>query len=208
MTEIYPETHDLGTVYFPKGCPYCGSKVKLLPFVDVYGYEVDNAYVYCCGDFPDCNSYVHAHQNDKGDAVLYAPIGRIANEELRSLHEYVRAKFNPLWMNHLIKTVCPEYVVRFEEGLEYYIGEVTDIDRIEKVYVIKDDASKIHKVPLRDIEKIDLRTKSYYWLSQRLGISYDEAKIPMLDEEQSMTAIKVIEQAYKNLNFKVHENNS
>lgn len=72
-------------------CPYCGNPAQL----------VDSAIVYrgrsygLIWDCRPCDAYVGVHKNSKD----HAPLGRLANAELRTWKRRAHDAFDPLWRN-------------------------------------------------------------------------------------------------------------
>ena len=60
-------------------CPYCGRQAVLRPAMYVYGernLDPDN-YLYVCGGYPACDSYIGAHKKS------LRPMGTLADGDLR-----------------------------------------------------------------------------------------------------------------------------
>lgn len=79
-------------------CPYCGSKVLLKDASFIYHINKSNSWgkVWVCSSFPKCNSYVGCH---KGTEI---PLGRLANERLRTLKMEAHKQFDPIWKSGLM----------------------------------------------------------------------------------------------------------
>lgn len=71
-------------------CPYCGSTAEFVNSAKVYGGR-DFGMIYCCPNFPICDSYVGVHKGTE------TPLGRMANAELRNWKQKAHAAFDPLW---------------------------------------------------------------------------------------------------------------
>ena len=66
-------------------CPYCGRQAVLRPAMYVYGernLDPDN-YLYVCGGYPACDSYIGAHKKS------LRPMGTLADGDLR--HKRIEA---------------------------------------------------------------------------------------------------------------------
>jgi len=73
-------------------CPYCGQGAELRKSSDVYPHAPQDYGLFwvCKGD---CDAYVGTHSNSKD----YAPLGRLANSELREWKKQAHAAFDPMW---------------------------------------------------------------------------------------------------------------
>lgn len=69
-------------------CPYCGSKAELVSSTKVYRGR-DYGRIFCCPNWPECDSYVGVDPQGK-------PLGRMANAELRKWKIRAHAAFDPL----------------------------------------------------------------------------------------------------------------
>lgn len=71
-------------------CPYCGKTAELVSSTYIYNGQ-DYGLVWCCPDYPKCDSFVgvHKHNNE--------PLGRMANRDLRTWKKRAHAAFDPLW---------------------------------------------------------------------------------------------------------------
>jgi len=71
-------------------CPYCGAQALLREgsflFVDAYV-----KHLYVCARYPDCDSYVAAHDGSK------KPMGSLANGALRKKRILAHHEFDRLW---------------------------------------------------------------------------------------------------------------
>jgi len=71
-------------------CPYCGAQALLREgsylFDDVYV-----KYLYVCIRYPDCDSYVTAHE------ITKKPMGTMANSALRKKRILAHQEFDRLW---------------------------------------------------------------------------------------------------------------
>ncbi len=59
-------------------CPYCGATAYITHSSIVYGDNQKDRNIYVCGNYPKCDSYVYANNNN-------IPLGNLANAELRKL---------------------------------------------------------------------------------------------------------------------------
>lgn len=73
-------------------CPYCGVTAELRSSAEVYPYASQDygAFWVCPGE---CDAYVGCHSNSR----RHAPLGRLANAELRDWKKKAHAAFDPLW---------------------------------------------------------------------------------------------------------------
>jgi hypothetical protein len=73
----------------PPICPYCEASSVLVPDTEVYarGY---GGQVYLCRP---CRAWVGCHKNSK----RHAPLGRLANQHLRTLKVECHAAFDRIW---------------------------------------------------------------------------------------------------------------
>jgi hypothetical protein len=74
-------------------CDYCGNDAKLVTGEVIYPHRPDlcNRRFWRCAP---CDAYVGTHAN----SPKAAPLGRLANAELRALKQRVHAVFDPLWL--------------------------------------------------------------------------------------------------------------
>lgn len=72
-------------------CPYCEQPAVLASSTEVYGGR-DYGAIWLCRP---CGAWVGVHRNSLG----YAPLGRLANAELRRLKMQAHAAFDPIWKN-------------------------------------------------------------------------------------------------------------
>ena len=73
-------------------CPYCGSLALLVNGDVIYPHRPDlsKKKVWLCSP---CDAYVGTHEN----SPKHAPLGRLANAELRSARLEAHAAFDPIW---------------------------------------------------------------------------------------------------------------
>lgn len=73
-------------------CPYCGKTAELRKSRDVYpSCRQDYGLFWVCPG--DCDAYVGTHSNSKN----HAPLGRLADPELRKWKMLAHKAFDPLW---------------------------------------------------------------------------------------------------------------
>lgn len=79
-------------------CPYCGAEVVLKDANFIYHSKKSREWgsFWVCSNFPICNSYVGCH---KGTTL---PLGRLANERLRTLKREAHKHFDPIWKSGLM----------------------------------------------------------------------------------------------------------
>lgn len=71
-------------------CPYCGRHVLLRSADGIYKENMQNARLYVCSAYPECDSYVRVHP---GTAI---PVGSLANGKLRALRRAAHRHFDKL----------------------------------------------------------------------------------------------------------------
>lgn len=108
-------------------CPYCGKKAKCQDSSVIYGRSYGPAWI--CPDFPRCDAYVGCHPGTK------APLGRLANKELREAKKNAHSAFDPLWRSK--KMTRSEAYKWLAEALgieqaKCHIG-MFDVEQCEKV---------------------------------------------------------------------------
>lgn len=70
-------------------CPYCKTPAMLTDSAEIYGGR-SYGMIWICRP---CDAYVGTHKNSKD----HAPLGRLANKELREWKKKAHAVFDPLW---------------------------------------------------------------------------------------------------------------
>lgn len=73
-------------------CPYCGGDAELTTGYKVYPHRLDLADLKVWACFP-CDAWVGTHKN----SPTHAPLGRLANPELRKAKMAAHAAFDPWW---------------------------------------------------------------------------------------------------------------
>jgi len=84
-------------------CDYCGEPAKLIDSVELYGKSY--GMMYMC--WP-CDAYVGTHK----DSPDHTPLGRLANEELRTWKKKAHAAFDPLWKRKMARDNCSQKEAR------------------------------------------------------------------------------------------------
>ena len=80
-------------------CDYCQKEAKLVKGDIIYPHRKDlyNLNFWHC---EDCDAYVGCHKkNDKYNKKGTEPLGRLANQNLRSLKSQAHKVFDPYWRN-------------------------------------------------------------------------------------------------------------
>lgn len=99
-------------------CPYCSAKAKLL-------HKGEEGYPYNYGDdgpmwtCVPCAAWVGCHSNSK----RHAPLGRLADGELREWKSKVHAVFDPLWQAKVRRDGCNQFEAR-NAGYKWLAGEL------------------------------------------------------------------------------------
>lgn len=89
-------------------CPYCHKVADLVNGSKIYPHRKDlaNRKFYLC---KSCDAYVGTHVNSKS----HAPLGTMANAELRALRSQAHKEFDPLWKEHgLTRTIAYSWLAR------------------------------------------------------------------------------------------------
>lgn len=75
-------------------CPYCCFTAKLVSGDEIYPHRKDlyEKKFWLC---KTCNAYVGTHSNSKD----HAPLGNLANKELRQIRLKAHSLFDPIWKN-------------------------------------------------------------------------------------------------------------
>ena len=79
-------------------CDYCGNEVRLVDGKELYPHRPDLANVYAWKCDP-CEASVGCHKNSKD----FAPLGRLANKNLKEKNMAAHAAFDPLWKGGFMK---------------------------------------------------------------------------------------------------------
>ncbi len=78
-------------------CPYCEQPAKLVDSQIIYGRSYGMAW-FC----KPCDAWVGCHKNSK----THAPLGRLANAELRDWKKKAHAVFDLLWQRKMRRDKC------------------------------------------------------------------------------------------------------
>lgn len=110
-------------------CPYCRKPAVLIDSKQIYGHNDKNfGKFWMC--WP-CDAYVGVHKNSKN----FAPLGRLANKELRRWKQNAHVVFDPLWTSgKMTRTEAYAYMAR-RLGItkeEAHIGKF-DVDMCKKL---------------------------------------------------------------------------
>lgn len=73
-------------------CPYCSEPAALVTGAEVYPHRTDLSHKFFWQCAP-CGAYVGTHK----DSADHAPLGRLANAELRHWKMAAHTAFDPLW---------------------------------------------------------------------------------------------------------------
>jgi hypothetical protein len=84
-------------------CHYCQIPAELTDSSEVYARSYGMIWI-CRG----CGAYVGTHKNSK----QHAPLGRLANAELRGWKNKAHAAFDPLWLRKKAKEGCSKTKAR------------------------------------------------------------------------------------------------
>lgn len=81
----------------PVLCPYCGNPAELRDSSCIYGKSF--GMIWLCAP---CDAYVGCHKNSR----RHAPLGRLANRELRLWKQRAHEAFDILWQRKIEKEGC------------------------------------------------------------------------------------------------------
>lgn len=75
-------------------CDYCLQPAQLVSGLEIYPHRPDlkGLRFWCCDP---CGAYVGCHKNSPS----HAPLGRLANAELRAWKQRAHSNFDPLWQS-------------------------------------------------------------------------------------------------------------
>lgn len=96
-------------------CPYCGRPAELVDSAEVYGGR-SYGMIWVCRP---CDAYVGCHKN----SPRYAPLGRLANAELREWKQRAHAVFDPLWQRKMQRDKCSKSAAR-SAGYQWLAGRL------------------------------------------------------------------------------------
>ena len=115
--------------YSSMRCPYCGSTVVYRSAKGIYSKRYENAMLYVCSKYPECDAYVKCHPGTR------IPMGQLADKKLRTLRQQAHKSFNRLFESGLMSRKCayewlsetimlPQGWTHIGELGEYYCNEV------------------------------------------------------------------------------------
>lgn len=90
-------------------CPYCQQPAELVDSAVVYGRSFGP--IWLC---KPCDAYVGVHKNAKN----FAPLGRLANKELREWKKRAHLALDPLWRSGRMKRKEAYAFIQEQMGLE------------------------------------------------------------------------------------------
>ncbi|MCK5307099.1 MAG: hypothetical protein KAJ73_00675 [Zetaproteobacteria bacterium] len=96
-------------------CPYCRKPAELKNSAIVYGKSYGMIWI-CM----PCRAWVGVHKNSKN----FAPLGRLADRELRYWKKKTHAAFDPLWARKQLKDNCSRTEAR-KAGYKWLAGELS-----------------------------------------------------------------------------------
>jgi hypothetical protein len=111
-------------------CPYCSAFAELVSGDVIYPHRRDLAHkkYWLCNP---CDAYVGVHEG----SPKFAPLGRLANRELRDWKQRAHAVFDPLWKRGTYKRTEAYAVLQQKMGLtkeQAHIGKM-DVDQCKRV---------------------------------------------------------------------------
>lgn len=108
-------------------CPYCQKEAEWVDNKEVYGRRYGKSYMaYYCRP---CDAYVGCHNNTR------APLGTMANKELRMWRMKAHDVIDPLWKLGIYKRGRVYELLKGHFGEEVHIGE-SDIERCKAIIEI------------------------------------------------------------------------
>jgi hypothetical protein len=112
-------------------CPFCNGIATLRDNGILYrGRSFGNSFI--CENYPQCDTYVGVHK------ATNAPLGTLADAELRELRKQCHEKFDPLWKSKKMKRKeAYKYLALHMNLKEAHIAEFTK-EQCEKLLRIKD----------------------------------------------------------------------
>jgi hypothetical protein len=114
-------------------CPYCGNDAELSTGYKVYPHRADLADLKIWACFP-CDAWVGTHKN----SPTHAPLGRLANAELRKAKMAAHAAFDPLWKSGQVSRKKAYALLSEKMGLtpeETHIG-MFDVEQCKTVILL------------------------------------------------------------------------
>lgn len=79
-------------------CDYCGKPARIVSGSVIYPHRPDLKHLRFWHCDP-CGAYVGCHKN----SARHVPLGRLANEELRTWKQLAHSNFDPLWKSGRMK---------------------------------------------------------------------------------------------------------
>lgn len=109
-------------------CPYCRNPAELVDSAIVYGKSYGMIW-----DCRACDAYVGTHKNSPN----HAPLGRLANKELREWKKLAHAAFDPLWTSKHRKYTRKQAYKWMQDAMgisleEAHIGKF-DVDKCKQL---------------------------------------------------------------------------
>lgn len=107
-------------------CSYCNQPAKFVNNSEIYnGKQYGKSYMmwYC----KPCNAYVGVHHNNPN-----APLGTMANKELREWRKKAHALFDPLWKSGKMSRKQAYLWLKEKTGRWIHMGE-SDIETCKEV---------------------------------------------------------------------------
>jgi hypothetical protein len=114
-------------------CPYCGNAAELKTGYHVYPHRPDLAHLKIWACDP-CDAWVGTHKN----SPTHAPLGRLANAELRRAKMAAHAAFDPLWKSGQMSRSKAYTLLSQKMGLtkeQTHIG-MFDVEQCETVVLL------------------------------------------------------------------------
>lgn len=114
-------------------CPYCGGDAELKTGQHVYPHRPDLAHLKIWACDP-CDAWVGTHKNSPNNA----PLGRLANAELRKAKMAAHAAFDPLWKSGQMSRSKAYALLAQKMGLpksETHIG-MFDVEQCKTVVIL------------------------------------------------------------------------
>jgi hypothetical protein len=111
-------------------CPYCQANAELVSGSVIYPHRPDLAskMFWLCNP---CDAYVGVHEG----SPKFAPLGRLANQELRGWKKRAHAAFDPLWKGGTYRRTEAYALLREKLGItkdQAHIGKM-DVDQCKRV---------------------------------------------------------------------------
>jgi hypothetical protein len=123
-------------------CPYCGNDAELKTGRHVYPHRPDLASLKIWACDP-CDAWVGTHKN----SPTHAPLGRLANAELRKAKMAAHAAFDPLWKSGSMSRKKAYALLSDKMGLkpqDTHIG-MFDVDQCKQVVAVCHDIAMPHQ---------------------------------------------------------------